>query len=168
MRNAIRIVTVCVVSGLLLVAGTNDADARKGKQLSKEALLNPADPAFSSIFNWGLRLKNIKELILFAGHAAQTPDFTVQFPDMPVQQTIFILGQLDAFLAANGLDKDDIIRIEFTLTDDVEDGEFFAILDLFDVYFDAVEVKPAAGTLRFISRLAFPDMMVEYEIWMAQ
>lgn len=168
MRNTIRMLTVCVIGGLLLVSGATWADARQGKQLKKEALINPAAPDFTFIFNWGLRLQNINELILFAGHAAQTPDFEVQFPGMPVEQTAFILDQLDHFLESNGLDRDDIIRVEFTLTDDVSDDDFGIILGQFAAYFAEVEVKPAAGTLRFVSRLAFPGMSVEYEIWMAK
>jgi len=136
--------------------------------MKKEALINPEAPDFTSIFNWGLRLKDIDELILFAGHAAQTPDFQVQSPGMPVDQTIFILGQLDHFLQSNDLDRDDIIRIELTLTNDVSDEDFGSILGQFVTYFEDVEVKPAAGTLRYVDRLAYPGMSVEYEIWMAK
>jgi 2-iminobutanoate/2-iminopropanoate deaminase len=136
--------------------------------MKKEALINPEAPDFTSIFNWGLRLKDIDELILFAGHAAQTPDFQVQFPGMPVDQTAFILEKLDHFLQSNDLDRDDIIRIEFTLTNDVSDEDFGSILGQFVTYFEGVEVKPAAGTLRYVDRLAYPGMSVEFEIWMAK
>lgn len=146
----------------------NSGHSRKGKQLRKEALINTEAPDFSSIFNWGLRVGNMKDLILFSGHAAQTPDFQVVSPDDAIGQTDFILDQLDHFLHTNGLDRDNIIRIEFTLVDSVLDEEFDAILGRFAAYFADVEVKPAAGTLRFVSRLAFPGLAVEYEIWMAQ
>ena len=145
-----------------------DGDQRQGKQLRKEALINTEAPDFTNIFNWGLRIGNIKDLILFAGHAAQTPDFQVVAPDDAVVQTDFILDQLDHFLNTNGLDRDNIIRIEFTLVNSVSDEEFGAILGRFAAYFAEVEVKPAAGTLRFVDRLAFPGLAVEYEIWMAQ
>ena len=174
MRTTIRITSLCAVIALL-ISGTawadddsDNRDGRNGKQLRKEALINPEAPDFTSIFNWGLRIKNIKELILFAGHAAQTPDFQVVAPGDAVVQTDFILDQLDHFLDSNGLDRDDIIRIEFTLTNNVSDEQFNEILGRFAGYFADVEVKPAAGTLRFVDRLAFPGLEVEYEIWMAQ
>lgn len=174
MQTMVRITTFCVAAALL-VSGNAWADddgdrrhGRNGKQLRKEALINPEAPDFTSIFNWGLRIKNIKELILFAGHAAQTPDFQVVAPGDAVVQTDFILDQLDHFLDSNGLDRDDIIRIEFTLTNNVTDEQFNEILGRFVVYFAEVEVKPAAGTLRFVDRLAFPGLEVEYEIWMAE
>jgi len=42
------------------------------------------------------------------------------------------------------------------------------VLGLFGGYFADVKVKPAAGTLRFVSGLAFPGLVVEYEIWAAK
>jgi 2-iminobutanoate/2-iminopropanoate deaminase len=169
----IRIATLCVATTLIFSsnASANDDDSsqgRNGQQLQKEALINPEAPDFTSIFNWGLRIKNIKELILFAGHAAQTPDFQVVAPGDAVVQTDFILDQLDHFLDSNGLERDDIIRIEFTLTKNVSGEQFNQILGRFVAYFADVEVRPAAGTLRYVDALAFPGLEVEYEIWMAQ
>lgn len=174
MRTTTRTTSLCAAIALLISSvawADDDSDGRhgrNGKQLRKEALINPEAPDFTSIFNWGLRIKNIKELILFAGHAAQTPDFQVVAPGDAVVQTDFILDQLDHFLGNNGLDRDDIIRIEFTLTNNVSDQQFNEILGRFVDYFADVKVKPAAGTLRFVDRLAFPGLEVEYEIWMAQ
>lgn len=171
MRTTKRLTSVCVAAALVMSASAwagEDSDGRNGKQLRKEALINPEAPDFTSIFNWGLRIKNIKELILFAGHAAQTPDFQVVAPGDAVVQTDFILDQLDHFLGNNGLDRDDIIRIEFTLTKNVSPEQFDQILGRFVAYFADVEVRPAAGTLRYVDALAFPGLEVEYEIWMAQ
>jgi len=174
MQITIRIATLCMATALLATgnAWSDDDDglqqSRNGNQLRKEALINAEAPDFTGIFNWGLRIKNFKELILFAGHAAQTPDFQVVAPGDAVVQTDFILDQLDHFLGSNDLDRDDIIRIEFTMTKNVSDEQFNEILGRFGGYFAEVEVKPAAGTLRFVEALAFPGMEVEYEIWMAQ
>lgn len=142
------------------------ADNRQN--LKKEALTSERLPDFTSIFNWGLKLNNIKELYLFAGVAAQNPDFSIHMPGDYVAQTEFVLNELDIFLADNGLDRDDIIRIEFTLVDGFSNEEFGAILGQFAAYFADVEVKPAAGTLRVVTALAFPDLVVEYEIWAAR
>jgi len=171
MRHTSHIVTLCLITALITTSSAwagGPHKPRQGKQLQKEALINPEAPNFTDIFNWGLRIKNIKELILFAGHAAQTPDFQVVAPGDGVVQTDFILNQLDNFLGSNGLDRDDIIRIEFTLTNNVTEQQFNEILGRFVAYFADVEVRPAAGTLRFVDALAFPGLEVEYEIWMAQ
>ncbi len=170
MKTMIRIGILCLATTFFLSsnAWADRGHDRQDKQIRKEALVNPEAPDFTSIFNWGLRIKNFKELILFAGHAAQTPDFQVVAPGDGVAQTDFILDQLDHFLDSNDLDRDDIIRIEFTLTSNVSDEQFEQILGRFAGYFADVKVKPAAGTLRFVNALAFPGLEVEYEIWMAK
>jgi enamine deaminase RidA (YjgF/YER057c/UK114 family) len=89
-------------------------------------------------------------------------------PGDAVGQTDFVLNQLDNFLANNGYSRDDIVRIEFTLTNEVGPDEFNAILGRFVEYFADVAVKPAAGTLRFVDALAFPGLLVEYEVWAAR
>jgi 2-iminobutanoate/2-iminopropanoate deaminase len=151
--------------------GTVQAGGERGapsRRMKKQAVPNPAAPDFGSIFNWGLKIRNFKELFLIAGHAAQNPDFSIAHPGDPVAQTQFILDVLDNYLAENGYGRDDIIRIEFTLTKDVTEDQFNQILGQFVAFFDPVDVKPAAGTLRFVDALAFPGMMVEYEIWCAR
>lgn len=136
--------------------------------LKKTPVLNPNAPDFTSVFNWGLKIKNMKELFLIAGHGAHDATGTIVFPDDAVAQTSYILDNFDTFLADSGYARKDIIRIEFTLTSDVTDAEFGQILGLFADYFAPVNIKPAAGTLRFVDALAIPGMKVEYEIWCAK
>lgn len=139
-----------------------------GKSLKKLAVPNPDAPDFSAIFNWGVKLNNINELFLVAGHGSHDASGTILYPDDPVAQTQYILDGFDDYLGDNGYDRDDIIRIEFTMTNEVSNAEFGAILGLFANYFQDVEVKPAAGTLRIVDALAIPGMKVEYEIWCAK
>ncbi len=178
MRYTTQAIILCLATVLTSTSNawadsghTNDDNHHEDgedQQLKKEALINPEAPNFTDIFNWGIRIKNIEELIFFSGHAAQTADFQVVAPGDGVAQTDFILEQLDHFLSANDLDRNDIIRIEFTLTKNVKGEPFNQILGRFAAYFANVEVRPAAGTLRFVDALAFPGLEVEYEIWMAK
>ena len=139
-----------------------------GNSLKKTAVLNPNAPDFTAIFNWGLKLRNINELFLIAGHGAHDETGEIAFPDDAVAQTEYILDNFDYFLAANGYARKDIIRIEFTMTTDVTQEDFNLILGLFADYFAPVNIKPAAGTLRIVDALAIPGMQVEYEIWCAK
>lgn len=134
----------------------------------KIAVPNPEAPDFGAIFNWGLKLRNIDELFLIAGHGAHDSNGQIMFPGDAVGQTQYILDHFDEYLDDAGYDRKDIIRIEFTMTTDVTDGEFNAILGLFADYFAPVNIKPAAGTLRIVDALAIPGMLVEYEIWCAK
>ena len=153
---------------LLVLVLAVPANANNRQNLKKQALTNERLPNFSSIFNWGLKINNLKELYLFAGVAAQSSDFSIVEPDNYVAQTAYILNELDLFLQESELTRDDIIRIEFTLVEGISDADFGAVLGQFADYFAEVAVKPAAGTLRFVSGLAFPGLVVEYEIWAAR
>ena len=157
---------IALVVLALMVTLSVEADNRQN--LKKEALTNERLPNFGDIFNWGLKIKNLKELYLFAGIAAQGSDFAIIEPGDYVKQTEYVLSELDAFLHDSGLTRDDIIRIEFTLVQGISGEDFGAVLGQFAGYFADVAVKPAAGTLRFVDALAFPGLVVEYEIWAAR
>ena len=135
---------------------------------TKTAINNENAPDLTSMFNWGLKITNFSELFLLAGHGAVTPDMVTQHAGDAVGQTRFILKDVQSFIEKNGYTKNDIIRIEFTMTKDVPQEAFGEIYGLFGEFFADVDVKPAAGTLRVIDALAIPGMLVEYEFWLAK
>jgi len=93
---------------------------------------------------------------LFAGIAAQQADFSISSPGDFVAQTEFILNEFDLFLEEDGLDRDDIVRIEFTLVEGISDADFSIILGLFASYFADVEGKPVNPALEISNtRLSF-------------
>jgi 2-iminobutanoate/2-iminopropanoate deaminase len=135
---------------------------------TKTAVNNENAPDFRSMFNWGLKLTNFSEIFLLAGHGAIGADYQVLHPGDAVAQTKYVLADIKAFLEQSGYSLDDIIRIEFTMTKEVQPDEFQEIFKLFGEFFAAVKVKPAAGTLRVVEALALPGMVVEYEFWAAK
>jgi enamine deaminase RidA (YjgF/YER057c/UK114 family) len=167
-KLTMRKFTILLIALLLTLSFALQAGSEGRQNLKKEAIENSRLPDFSSIFNWGVKLTNFKELYLFAGIAAQQADFSIVSPGDYVAQTDFILSEFDTFLAENDLDRDDIIRIEFTLVKGIDPEDFGAVLGRFAAYFQDVEVRPAAGTLRYVDALAFPGLVVEYEIWAAR
>ena len=135
---------------------------------TKTAVNNENAPDFTSMFNWGLKITGFEELFLLAGHGDHGPDGQIRNPGDPVAQTRNILADVRSLIETSGYERNDIIRIEFTLTKDVTEEQFGQILGIFVAFFEPVGVKPAAGTLRFVDALAFPGLMVEYEIWCAR
>lgn len=135
---------------------------------TKTAVNNENAPDFRSMFNWGLKITNFSELFLLAGLGAIGADYQVLHPGDAVAQTKYILADLRAYLERSGYTLDDLIRLEFTMTKDVQPAEFQEIFKLFAEFFAEVEVKPAAGTLRVVEALALPGMVVEYEVWAAK
>jgi enamine deaminase RidA (YjgF/YER057c/UK114 family) len=151
-----------------LVSGNGNWGGGNGNSLKKKAVPNPDAPDFTAIFNWGIKFKDPKEWFLIAGHGAHDANGNIMYPDDAVAQTQYILDNFDEYLGNNGYSRNDIIRIEFTMTTDVSESDFNQILGLFAQYFGPVDVKPAAGTLRVVDALAIPGMQVEYEIWCAK
>ena len=135
---------------------------------TKIAVNNENAPDIRSIFNWGVRISDFDELFLLAGRGDVGADGQIRNPGDPVAQTVSILAELKDFVENNGYMLNDVIRIEFTMSKDVDRAQQKAIFDQFADFFADVDVKPAAGTLRIIDRLAFPGMLVEYEMWLAK
>ena len=134
----------------------------------KTAVHNERAPDFRAMFNWGVKITGFSELFLLAGLGAHDANGEIQHPGDPVGQTEHILAELADYLGRSGYTKDDIIRIEFTLTKDVKPELYNDIFGRIIGFFEEVAVKPAAGTLRVVEALAMPGMMVEYEIWAAK
>jgi enamine deaminase RidA (YjgF/YER057c/UK114 family) len=166
MMNLKKILVLLIAPLLVILIFVNSVSAQPNRQgLQKQALENPRLPNFTSIFNWGLKLSNIKSWYFFSGIAAQQPNFAVVSPGKYIIQTDYVLNELDIFLTQNKLNRSDIARIEFTLVSGYSEADFNTILGRFASYFQNVKIKPAAGTLRVVNALAFPGLVVEYEVW---
>ena len=70
-----RKITVLILALLLALSFAVQAGSEGRQNLKKEAIENSRLPDFTSIFNWGLKLTNFKELYLFAGIAAPASRF---------------------------------------------------------------------------------------------
>ena len=60
------------------------------------------------------------------------------------------------------------IRTEITLSKDVTDDRLPELLQVLTDYVADVEVKPAAGTLRFVERPTSRECLVEIEVMLAR
>ena len=134
----------------------------------KTAFHNTQQPDLQSILTWGLKVTDFKELFIVTGHGDVGPDFSTSFPEDPVAQTRHSLAQMKELIERAGYSLDDIIRTEWTFTKDVNEEQFQQIVEVWTQFLIDVEVKPAAGTLRYVDRLGTPAMMVEYEFWIAR
>ena len=124
------------------------------------------DPTF---FNWGLKISNFSELVLLSGQIDVNPDGNIRHPDDPVGQTQGVFDSLVGMLNGEGWSVDDVIRVEVTVTKDIDmpkhrDGIFKVWADTFK----NVPIKPAAGTLRVVDALARPGIFVEFEFMAAR
>lgn len=136
---------------------------------TKKVLPCPSAPDRSSMFNWGLKISEISELVLLTGQIDADPDNAVRHPGDPVGQTRGMFESLVGMLEAEGWSLDDVIRVEITFTKDVDlatqRDEIYKVWA--DVFRD-VAIKPAAGTLRIVDALARPGFFVEFEFMAAR
>ena len=135
---------------------------------TKTAFAHPNGPDFSSIFNWGVKLTDFSELFLISGIGAHDASGALQHDGDAVAQTAYILDSMQGYLQSAGYTKNDIVRVEFTMTKAVPPDKYDEIFGQFAGFFADVDVKPAAGTLRVIESLFLPGMLVEYEFWCAK
>ncbi len=118
--------------------------------------------------NWGLKVRNFSELFLLSGYGATDAEGTVQFPGDAAAQAEFILGRIQSFIEKNGYGKNDIIRYVTTVTKDVPRSQFIGIRGATSAFLSEVEVKPTAGTFRIVQGLGNPEMLVEFDFWLAR
>ena len=120
-------------------------------------------------FNRGLIVSDYKELYFLTGQVDSDLDGTCRHPDDPVGQSQGILDSLAGMLAQDGWSLDDVIRVELTVSKEVDlekdlDGIFKTWADTFK----DVDPKPASGTMRVSYALARPGYFVEYEFFAAR
>lgn len=135
---------------------------------NKTAFNNTQQPNLGGILSWGLKITNHTELFIVTGHGDISPDYSTAYPGDPVEQTKLILDQMDELIVEAGYTRDDIIRHDWTFTDEVTEKQFDQIVDIWEEFLIDVHVKPAAGTLRYVNRLVSREMMVEYEMILAR
>jgi len=138
------------------------------KMISKTAINNPNAPDMSSIFNWGLKIRDIEELFLITGRPAWAANGSVISPNDPVAQTKYILDDIGRYLSENDYAPENLIRIEYTFTKVVPEDKHQEIFGLFATFLQDVGVKPAACTLRIVDSLGLEGLCVEYEFWAAK
>ncbi len=135
---------------------------------TKQAFHNKNLPDMRNAFSWGLKLSDFDEIFFVTGHADCNPQFVTQHPNDPVAQTRLILEQMKAFIEEAGFAVEDIVRTDWTFTQDVSSQQFEEIAHVWEAFLSSVEAKPATGTLRYVQRLGMPEMMVEYEMMLAR
>ncbi len=134
----------------------------------KIAFRNENAPDLSSLFSWGLKVTNIRELFFVTGTVAVTPKFKVKHPGDAVAQAKDILNNVDSFIKKAGYSRDDIVRFNQTSTKEVKPNDSKKIFGLVEKFFEDVQVKPAAGTYRVVHALAVPGLLVEFEFLVAK
>ena len=131
--------------------------------MDKRALHNP-DKRPAGYFSWGLELSRIDRLLFLSGTTATNADGIVLHPGDAPAQARWIFESLGRMLLQAGYEISDVVRVETTVVASVSDEDIAAIGRITAEYFGGLAVRPAAGTLRIVSRLIRPEVLIELEI----
>src|SRR5688572_6106297 len=123
--------------------------------MEKRAIDNP-DKMPSPQFNWALEISKFDRLLFLTGTTATGADGVVNFPGDAPAQARWILESFGRLLANAGYSFEDVVRLETTVVEGVSDTDIDAIRDVSVEHVGGSAVKPAAGTLRIVSRLVRP------------
>ena len=131
--------------------------------MDKRAIENP-DKAPAPDFNWALEISGQQRLLFITGTTAVGNDGVINAPGDAPGQARWILESFGRVLANAGYAWADVVRLETTVAEGVPDADIEAIKRIRTQFVGSLPVKPAAGTLRIVSRLAKPEMLVELEV----
>ena len=131
--------------------------------MEKRPIDNP-DKAPAPDFHWAIEISKFDRLLFVTGTTAVGTGGRVNFPGDAPGQARWILESFGRLLANAGYSWEDVVRMETTVAHGVPDADLEAIKDIRTEFVGSLRVKPAAGTLRVVSRLARPEMLVELEV----
>lgn len=129
----------------------------------KRALDNP-DKRRGAYSSWGLELSGVQDLLFLTGTTATAPDGTILFPGDAAGQARWILESQQRLLEAAGYEIAEVVRVETTVVERLTDEEIAAVGRVTAEFLGDLPVRPAAGTLRIVSRLIRPGVLVEIEL----
>lgn len=110
-------------------------------------------------FNQAELVEGGHDVLYLAGQSAMGADGTPQHAGDMAAQITLALDNLEAVLAEAGMDLADIVRLN-TYTTDID--AMFASYGLVAERLGAAGVQPP-GSLLGVSRLAYPELLVEFE-----
>ncbi len=125
----------------------------------KRTSVNPWPWSVELGFNQAELVEGGTVVLYLSGQSAMGADGTPQHPGDMAAQVGLALDNLEAVLAEAGMGLSDVVRLN-TYTTDVD--AMFEHYGQIAERFGAVGVQPP-GSLLGVSRLAFPELMVELE-----
>ena len=131
--------------------------------MEKRVIHNP-DKKPGAYFSWGLELSRVDRLLFLTGTTAAGADGAIAHPNDAPGQARWILESLGRLLAEAGYAFSDVVRVETTVVESLSPDDLAEIGRVSAEYFGGLPVRPAAGTLRVVSRLIRPGVLIEMEL----
>ncbi len=110
-------------------------------------------------FSQAIEVSGQQRMLICAGQTSTAPDGSTLHPGDMRGQVAVVLDNLETVLGAAGFSMSDVVRLNYYTTD--VDG-FLAAGEVLGQRLGAAGIQPAS-TLLGVTRLAFPDLLVEIE-----
>jgi enamine deaminase RidA (YjgF/YER057c/UK114 family) len=119
----------------------------------KRTAVNPWDWSTQLGFNQAELVESPSKILVCSGQTSIGPDGTTQHPGDMAAQVRDAMANLETVLGEAGMTMDDVVRITAFTTD----------MDAFIAAGSGFDRPPSAFTLIGVSRLAYPDLLIELE-----
>jgi enamine deaminase RidA (YjgF/YER057c/UK114 family) len=115
-----------------------------------------------------IKLTNVSEWMVFAGHAALGKHGEILFPGDAVSQLRWIYGSLKKTLEQEGYSLSNVVQLKMTCTHEVTVSERVQFLRVVRDVFKDIEIPPMGATMSVVHGLAYPGMLCEVDILAAR
>jgi len=150
----------------LAAAGKVDiASPKPGDQKMKKQGVNNPDKGGGP---HAVKLTNVEEWMVFAGHAALGKHGEILFPGDALSQLRWIYGSLKKLLEQEGYSLSNVVQLKMTCTDEVPVSERVQFIRIVREVFKDVEIPPMGATMSVVHGLAYPGMLCEVDILAAR
>ena len=134
--------------------------------IQKQRVTNPDKNP--NVGTHGIKLSNVNEWLIFAGHAALGKNGEIHFPGDAIAQLRWIFGSLKRTLKQEGYSLADVVQLKITFVADVTLNERGKFLTVVHEVFGHLDLPPVGATMSVVHALAYPSMLCEVDIWAAQ
>jgi len=110
-------------------------------------------------FSQAIEVSGQQRILICAGQTSTAPDGSTLYPGDMAGQIAAALDNVETVLGAAGFSLSDIVRLNYYTTDV---DEFLSAGAVLGERIGAAGIQPAS-TLLGVTRLAFPDLLVEIE-----
>lgn len=160
------ILTGAAISAVGLASAARAAPAPKDSGLIKQVVINPDKAPNSG--SHALRLRNVNEWMIFAGHAAIGAHGEILYPGDAVAQMRWIWGSLERLLVQEGYSLADVVQLKMTCIADVPLPDRIKFLEIVGEVFKGQKIMPVGSTMSVVHALALPGMLCEVDITAAR
>lgn len=166
MTNRRTVLKLASTVGLAAAVSASEAAVEGAGSMVKTGVVNPDKNPRTGPH--AVKLKNVREWLVFAGHAALGRNGEIVHPGNALEQLRWIFASLGRTLQQEGYTLGDVVQLKMTCVAEVTLPERVKFLEVVGEVFGKQQIPPMGATMSVVHALMFPGMLVEVDIWAAR